>query len=294
VPEQPVGFAAQTESPFSGSTEYVSPGFFATAGVLLLRGRDFAWTDTPAGTPVAVISESLARALASEGDVLGRVIRHGTSPATARLQIVGVVGNVSMGNFRLTDPPMIYLSSIQARETAFATVHIRTEGPPMLLARPASEVIASFGREHVRGAYSEVLFTNSIVAERMGSIVSTAAAGLALVISCIGLFALMAHSVQRRTREIGIRLAIGATPAAVSRAVFRDALTLVAAGAALGIPAAISATSIVSTLLYGVTSTDGTTLVGSMVLMICTAGLAAALPARRAVRVDPATALRSE
>lgn len=292
--ESPVGFADRSETPFSGAIEYVSPGFFATVGVPLRNGRDLSWADTPESTPVAVVSERLARTLSSDGDVIGRVIRHGTSPATARLQIVGVVGDVSMGNFRDTDPAMIYLSSIQARQTAFATVHIRTEGPPLLLAEPASAAIASLGREHVRGAYTEVLFTNSIVAERMGTIVSTAAAALALVISCIGVFALMAHSVQRRTREIGIRLAIGATPADVSGLVFRDALTLAGAGIAIGIPAAIAATRIVSSLLFGVTSTDARTIVVSILLLIGTAGLAATLPARRAVRVDPAIALRSE
>lgn len=292
--EAPVGFADRTDSPFSGATEYVSPGFFATAGVPLHSGRDLSWADTPDSTPVAVISERLARTLSPDGDVIGRVIRHGTSPATARLQIVGVVGNVSMGNFRVTDPPVIYLSSIQARQTAFATVHIRTEGPPLRLAEPASAVIASLGREHVRGAYTEVLFTNSIVAERMGTIVSSGAAGLALVISCIGIFALMAHTVQRRTREIGIRMAIGATPGDVSGMVFRDALTLAGAGIAIGLPAAIAATRIVSSLLFGVTSTDGLTIAVSILLLIGTASLASALPARRAVRVDPAIALRSE
>lgn len=293
--EQPVGFSEASDNVTAGMTDYASPGFFATAGVPLLRGRDVAWTDLPSTPKVALVSESLARVLAPDGDVIGRVIRHGTSPATSRLQIVGVVGNLSMGNVRETEPRMIFLSSFQFNETQFATVHIKTEGNPLQLARAATAVVTGLGREHVRSVHAhDVLFANSIVAERMGSHVSGAAAALALMISCVGLFALMAHSVERRTREIGIRVAIGATPGTVSRAVIRDALVLVLAGLAVGLPAAIGATSLVRSLLYGVTATDGLTLAVSTMLLIGTGVLASALPAVRAVRVDPATALRAE
>lgn len=295
LPEQPVGFADRTESATTGATEYISPGFFAAAGVPLLSGRDVTWGDLPAMTRVAVVSESLARGLAPDGDVIGRVIRHATSPATARLQIVGVVGNVSMGNFRRTDPRMIYLPSLQTGDTTFATVHIRTEGPPLQLARAASAAIAGLGREHALGAYAEdVLFTNSIVAERMGSVVSGAAAVLALAISCIGLFALMAHTVERRTREIGIRLAIGATPGAVATLIIRQALVLVVIGLVVGLPAAVGASSLVRSMLYGVTATDALTIAASSAALLATAVIGAAYPTVRAARVDPATALRAE
>lgn len=292
-PEQPVGFADQPEATAGGATEFISPGFFATAGVPLLRGRDVAWSDLPENPRVAVVSESLARALAPDGDVIGRLIRHGTSPATAKLQIVGVAGNLSMGNYRRTDPRIIYLSSVQTGDAALA-VHVRTAGPPLQLAQPVSAAIASLGREHVRGVYTDVLFSNSIVAERMGSLVSGAVALLALAISGLGLFALMAHTVERRTREIGIRLAIGATPAIVSRLVLRQALVLVAAGVIVGLPSAIGAASVIQSLLFEVSTTDSLTLAVSALVLFGTGALATALPAARAVRVDPATALRAE
>jgi len=294
LPEQPVGFADQPEATAGGATEFISPGFFATAGVPLLRGRDVAWSDVPDSPRVAVVSESLARSLAPDGDVIGRVIRHGTSPATAKLQIVGVAGNLSMGNYRRTDPRIIYLSSVQTGDTAFATVHVRTAGPPLPLAQAASAAVASLGREHVRGVYTDVLFANSIVAERMASMVSGAVALLALAISGLGLFALMAHTVERRTREIGIRLAIGATPASVSRLVLRQAFTLVAAGLVVGLPAAVGAASVVRSLLYEVSTTDAVTITVSALVLLGTGAVATALPAARAVRVDPATALRAE
>jgi predicted permease len=292
---QPVGFAGTSDTVTTGMTEFVSPGFFATAGVPLLRGRDVAWTDKPDTPAVAVISESLARALAPDGDVLGRVIRHGTLPATSRLQVIGVVGNVSFGNFRINDVRAIYLPAIQARETAFATVHLRTQGQPMSLASAATEAIGSLGREHVRSVHAEdVLFTNSIVAERMGVIVSSGAAALALVISCIGLFALMSNTVHKRTREIGIRLAVGASPAAVSTLIIGDAVRLALIGVILGLPMAVGSASFISTLLYGVTTADAATLAVSASVLLAAAAIGAAEPAVRAVRVDPATALRAE
>jgi ABC-type antimicrobial peptide transport system permease subunit len=244
---------------------------------------------------VAIVSESLARALAPGGDVIGRVVRHASNPATAQLRIVGVVGNLSMGNVRHNDVRIVYLSSIQMNETQFGTVHIRTSGPPMRLAAATSEAVASLGREHVRTVHAhDVLFGNSMVAERMGTAVSGAAAVLALVISCIGLFALLSHSVQKRTREIGIRVAIGATPAAVSTLVIREALVLVLIGLAIGLPGAIAATSLVRSLLFGVTTMDGVTLATSAALLLATAMIGAAHPTLRAVRVEPTAALRAE
>src|SRR6185503_20248893 len=154
------------------------------------------------------------RALAPDGNVVGRVIRFGTGPAVSELQVIGVVGNLSMGNVRHTDVRMIYQPSLQMNQTPFSTIHIRTAGPPLAVVTPASNAVARLGREHVLGAYArDMLFINSIVPEQMASVVGGAAAAFALIISSIGLFALLSHSVQRRTREIGIRIAVGATPA---------------------------------------------------------------------------------
>ena len=292
---QPVGFAGAADSFTTGMTEYVSPGFFAAAGIPLVRGRDVAWTDTPDTPAVAVISDSLARSLSPDGDVLGRVIKHGTLPATSRIQIIGVVGNISFGNLRINDVHAIYLSAVQARQTAFATVHVRTRVEPMTLAAAAAAAIGSMGREHIRSVHAEdILFTNSIVAERMGVMVSSGAAALALVISCIGLFALMSHSVHKRTREIGIRLAVGASPAAVAALVIRDAARLMLIGVVVGLPVAVGAASVISSLLFGVTTRDSLMLAISAAALFAAAAVGTAPPALRAVRIDPMTALRTE
>jgi len=293
--DAPIGLPGSSDNISSGMIEYVSPGFFAAAGVPLHSGRDIQWTDVAATTKVAVISESLARVIAPDGDALGRVIRHGTTPATAELRVVGVVGNLSMGNVRQTEPRMVYLSSVQFNQTAFATLHIKTKGEPLQLASAATQAVTALSRESIRSVHArDILFTNSIVSERMGSTVSGAAAVLALIVSCVGLFALLSHSVQRRTREIGIRVSLGASPNQISTIVIRDALILVAGGLAVGIPAAIAAARLVESLLYGVSSTDVTTMVASSALLLFVGALATIRPIARAVRVDPAVALRAE
>lgn len=294
-PLQPVGFAENSDAGASGIVEYISPRFFATAGIPVLSGRDVTWTDLPSTPRVAVVSESLARALTPDGNVVGRVIRYGTDAATAKLQIVGVVGDVSLGNFRQAKVPIVYTPGIQAGQATFATVHLKTAGDPLSLSRAASEVVSGLGREHVQRAMRvSDMFVNSMIAERMGAVATGIAAVLGLAISCIGLFALLSHAVERRTREIGIRVAVGASPAAVSGLVIRDALVLVVLGLVAGIPIAIAATSLVRSLLYGVTTTDTLTIAGSAGLLLLTGVMATMHPMVRAMRVDPSTALRAE
>lgn len=290
----PIGFAAAPDNIASGSLDFVSPGFFQAIGAPLLRGRDVRWSDLPSTPFVAVVSESVARQLSPDGEVVGREIRFGKNAAYARLQIVGVVGNISIGNLRKTEERMVYLSSVQAGETTFASAHLRTTGPPLDFAPAASAVVAELGREHVFGAYSDMLFGNSVVAERMGTAVSVIIALLALVVASIGLFALLSHTVDRRTREIGIRVAIGATPIAISKLVFREAAVLIGGGLILGIPAALAAAALVRSLLYGVSTTDTATLAASALMIVSTAAIATLRPTMRATRVDPATALRAE
>jgi predicted permease len=292
---QPVVFAGETEGSAGGVLEYISPGFFDTVGVPRLAGRDVTWRDSPDTPRVAIVSESLARALDPRGDVVGRHVRYGADAAAPPMEIVGVVGDVSLGNYRETAVPLLYVPAIQLGEARFLTVHLRTSGPPLALAPAASEVVASSGREQVGlAATLDFLFTNSIVAERMASAVSSASAALALALSCFGLYALLAHAVTRRTREMGIRMAVGASAAQVARLVMGEGVRLVAAGLVIGAPLAMGMARWVESLLHGVTTTDRTALVVAAVLLLATSIGASALPARRAAKVDPAQALRAD
>jgi predicted permease len=294
LPGSPIGFADRADNVTSAAMDFVSPGFFQTIGAPLQQGRDLQWSDLPSTSKVVVVSETVARALEPTGNVIGRVIRFGATPAYSQLRIVGVIGNISIGNLRRNAEPMIYTSSIQIGETAFGSLHMRTVPPPMRLASAASAALAGMGREHTLGVYDDVLFGNSVVAERMGTAVSAIVATLALIVSCIGIFALLSHTVQRRTREIGIRVAVGASPAAVSRLVLKHALLLVVTGSAIGVPGAFAATSLVRALLFGVSDKDLPTLAATIGVLAFASAAAAIQPMLKAIRLDPVAALRSE
>ena len=291
----PVSWSGEAQAATTAIYEYASPGFFQTVGIPLLRGRDFSWSDAPGSLPVVLVSDSLARILEPDGNVVGRSLRYGTEPARQKLQIIGVVGNTSFGNSRATEIRTVYFPGIQAGQATSGTLHIKTKADLGAVAGPVREILTDMGHEQVVVMSTiDGLFENWLVAERMGATVSTAVTVLALCIACVGVSALLAYAVARRTREIGIRIAVGATARDVSSLVLRDALLLAGAGVGLGIPAALMSARVVESLMFGVTTSDVTTLIASAALLISIAVSAAVVPARRAVRVDPMIALRAE
>ena len=300
VPEErgwygPVSWSGEEQAATTAIYEYASPGFFQTVGIPLLRGRDFSWSDAPGSLPVVLVSDSLARILEPDGNVVGRSLRYGTEPARQKLQIIGVVGNISFGNSRSREIRTVYFPGIQAGQATSGTLHIRTNADLAAVAGPVRAILTNMGHEQVAVMSTiDGLFENWLVAERMGATVSTSVTVLALCIACVGVFALLAYAVARRTREMGIRIAVGATARDVSSLVLRDALILAGAGVGLGIPAALMSARVLESLMFGVTTSDMTTLIASATLLIAIAVSAAVVPAWRAVRVDPMIALRAE
>lgn len=295
LPPQPIGAAGADDATTNGALEFVSPRFFATVGIPLLRGRDVAWSDLPRTRRVALVSDSLARALDPSGDVVGRVIRYGTNPMYAQLEIVGVVGNTSLGNYRQNDVRLVYVPALQVGEATSATVHLRATRDPLALAAPASAVVASFGREHVqRVATIDDLFTNGLIAERMAATVTAIAATLALVLACLGVYVLLSYAVAQRTREIGVRVAVGATPRHVSTLLLRELTVLLAAALVVGLPVALAGAPVLRSLVFGITTTDPSSLLATTAMLAVTVAGAALGPVRRARRLDPVAALRSE
>jgi predicted permease len=291
----PVSWSGEEQAATTAIYEYVSPEFFQTVGIPILRGRDFSWSDAPGAPPVVLVSDSLARILEPDGNVIGRFLRYGAEPARQKLQIVGVVGNISFGNSRSTEIRTVYFPGIQVGEATFGTLHISTRADLGAVAGPVREILGNMGHEQIVVMSTiDRLFENWLVAERMGAAVSTAVTILALCIACVGVFALLAYTVARRTREIGVRIAVGATPRHVSSLVLRDALVLVGAGLGVGIPAAVMSARVLESLVFGITVSDVTTLIASATLLIVMALSAAVIPAWRAVRVDPMIALRAE
>jgi putative ABC transport system permease protein len=273
---------------------YVSPGHFATLGVPLLEGRDFTSADMRIGARrVAVVSHALARRHWPGEDALLKRIRRNDDV----YEIVGVVGDVK--HRRLledeTADPDVYLPFSQLQTTGFAVV-MRTGGD-------ATEAVAAL-RRLVTGLNGGVpvfavltgdeLMAQQLSRARFGSALLGTFALVALALTMIGIYGVTAYTVSRQTRQVGIRMALGATRGDVLRLVVRSGLIFIAAGLAAGIVAALALTRLLSSLIYGVSPTDPMTFGGVVALLAVVALIASLIPAIRATRIDPATALRAD
>jgi predicted permease len=293
---RPIARLGDDSSETRAQLESASPGFFETVGIPLLRGRYPSWSDTAQTPQVAIVSESLARQLQSDGEVIGMRVRFGTNRSDQDVQIVGVVGNASLGNPRQASLPIFYRPMLQAGPFAYyPSLVIAAAGDPMTLAPAVRRIVGEGGREYANHIEPvAATFLRAPSAERMTATVSAAVAGIAIVLAFIGVYSLLAYSVAQRTREIGVRVALGAARSRVLAMVMREGLLLTASGVAIGIPLALTGGRVLRTLLYGVGGADPAVLVACAVFFI-TLGIAAGLaPARRAASVDPVVALRNE
>ena len=295
LPPEPIALVSSTPVHAAGAMEYVSPNFFATIGVPILRGRDVAWTDLPDTTKVALVSESLARDLDVRADVVGRSIDFGSDTPRQRFQIVGIVGNISLGNYRENAVKLVFVPALQANEATYPTFHLRTSGEPLALVPAVTKIVEAAGREYVqRAARVDDMFSNGLIAERMAAVVSIGAATLGAALAALGLYALLTHSVAMRTREIGIRMAVGAAPRSIGGLILRHFLGLVLGGVVVGVPAALMGSAVLRSLIFGVSTTDGVTLAVAVGIVVVAGAAASAVPIVRASRVDPVRLLRAE
>jgi predicted permease len=269
----------------------VSPGFFRTLGIPLVRGRDFTQTDDEGHPRVAIVSSSLAERLFPNGDAIGKRIR---IVANRNIEIVGVAGDARIFDLRDVGTPVIFLSYLQT-PPKWGGLVVHTKEPPERLAKKVGHEIESLGREYPfwTGTIAEVM-SQQLAKERVIAMLSGFFAFLALLLACIGLYGLMSYTVTRRTREIGIRVALGAQPVNVLWIVLRETLVLTLFGIAVGIPSALVATRLIAGMLFGLSASDLPTITGVSLLLLLVALLAGFLPARRASGVDPMVALRTE
>jgi predicted permease len=269
----------------------ISPDFFRTLGIPLVRGRDFNRTDDERHPHVAIVNSSLAERLFPDGDVIGKRIR---IVALRNVEIVGVAGNARIFDLRDRAAPVIFLSYLQSRPYWGGLV-VRTMEPPEGLAKTVGHEIDSLGREYPfwMGTIAEVM-SRQLAKERAIAMLSSFFAVLALLLASLGLYGLMSYAVTRRTREIGIRMALGAQPENILWIVLREVLTLALIGIAIGIPCALAASRWIASMLFELSSSDLPTLLSVSLLLLAVALLAGYLPARRACAVDPIVALRGE
>jgi len=279
------------QQPHDSMALVVSEGYFATMRINLLQGRDFSVTDTEDSQVVAVVNEEFAHELFPGENPLGQFIM----ADELRCQIVGLCSNQKYDSLRRGISPILYLNYRQFR-FLYLTCEVRSVLPPASLIPAVRMAIADVDRNlPLEGITTQKLaLKESLAQERLYASLCGSLALLALVLSCIGLYGLLAYNVGRRTGEMGIRKALGACPWDVAWPVLRESLTLAAIGVIIGIPAALALVRIISSIFYGVEPYDPLTMIVAAVLMITVAVLAAGIPARRAARIDPMEALRYE
>jgi predicted permease len=272
----------------------VTPGYFAALGVPLLEGRGIDARDDAGAPAVAVVNRAMARREWPGESAVGKRFRYAATDSTA-ITVVGVVGDVQQDELTDRDRPQMYRPNAQQPYRTLALV-VRAHGDPAALAPAARQALRAFDKDL---PVSEMFTMREVVRRRMfqpriyGSMFAVFA-GAALLLASVGLYGVVAYTVAQRTHEIGVRVALGATMAHVLRLVVRQGARLVALGLLIGVPAALALTRLLRGALYGVSPGDPATFVGMTMLLSAVALLASYVPARRATRVDPMTALRSD
>jgi hypothetical protein len=246
---------------------------------------------------VAIVNASLGRKLFPAGDAIGQRIRIGTDPSRQTLQIVGIVNDVVIGNLRASASlPVVFRPTLQEPQLARASdVSVRAGGERPVIAEAVRRTVTGLGHEYIRNIQTvDDEIDQSLLQERLLATLSSFCAALAVLLAFIGLYGLLAYAVARRTREIGVRMALGASQRTVIAMVVREGLVLTVIGVAIGIPCALAVGRLTANLLFGLTPSDPIVLAASAVFFIGVGLIAGLLPARRASAVDPMVALRSE
>lgn len=271
----------------------VSANYFSTMQIGLVKGRFFDSSDAYGASPSAIISQAMARQVWPGEDPIGKKIRLGEQHSVAT--IVGIVNGVKMYYLRERPGWHIYVPLAQFPPRTFAFV-VRSSGDPAILATAMRDAIWAVDRDQPISSVEplENLIAAVNTGDRVIADLMVFFSALAMFLGAIGIYGVMAHLVSQRIHEIGIRMALGASPAQVMRMVISQGLKLASIGVCVGVLVAFAATRVLTTMLYQVAPTDPPTFVGVAVLFIAVAVAACYIPARRAMRVDPLVALRYE
>jgi putative ABC transport system permease protein len=279
-------------------TGVCEPGYFATVGIPIVRGRDFTATDTPAATPVIIVSEALAAKIFPGQDPLGKRIKPSigvTGVDPTMREIIGVVGDVHYSGLRDQPGMQAYEPESQLPLSELIVV-VQTQGDPRAIGAAIRDQVNSLDSSlAVTKIEPMTLYVERALAEpRLDTFLLGTFAAIALALAAVGLFGVMAYIVAQRTHEIGIRMALGAQPADVLRLVLSHAFRMTFWGGAAGIAMALALARLMNSVLFGVSATDGVTFLWVSIVLAGVALAACSIPARRATRVAPLVALRYE
>jgi putative ABC transport system permease protein len=271
-----------------------TPGYFEALGFRLLRGRTFRETDRADAPPVAIIDEELARRHWADGKAVGRRIKI-SGARDPWLEIVGVVASVHHFGFDAASSGQLYVPYAQS-SNPYLSLAVETSGDPASMAAPVRALVAGLDPDVpiYEMRTMEDLVRVSLGRRRFAVLLLGFFALLALGLSAVGLYGVISQGVIARVKEIGIRMALGANSGGVLAMILKNALALTAAGVALGAAGALALSRFMASQLYGVTGHDPATFAIVTVVLGAVAVLAACIPALRAVRIDPLTALRYE
>lgn len=290
---QQVSFVGDESGGIDVHTDSVTPEFFSTLGIPLIEGRLPTWSDDLKSRRVVVVSESLARALG--GNVVERHIKVGTLRDSQDLTIIGVVGDATRGDPKEDKTRVVYRSAVQANVFSGANVILRTSGSEAAAMAAVRRIVSESGKEYVIDVTTlDGWFDQVPSGERMSATLASMVGGMAVLLALLGVHGVLAYSVSRRTREIGVRVAIGANPTTVARAVIREGLMLTMMGVAIGLPSAYFAARLIRSMLFGVSEADALAFSAVATFFAVLGLIAGMLPARRAASIDPLIALRSE
>src|SRR5271155_2630458 len=281
----------------SFETQYVTPGYFSTLGIPFVRGRDFSSADSPKSPGVVIVNESFARGFWPTADAIGKRVNFNLDPKDKPdwLEVIGIVKDIRDVNPSAVARPGIYTPAAQ-NGLSSVSIFIRTKSDPHALMPALRDVVQSVDADLPltdAGTMDESIHKWSTT-PRFRSILLSVFAGLGLLLALIGIYGVIAISVTQQTREIGIRMALGAQPGDVMCMMLRRGLLWVTAGTASGLLGAFAATRLLGSLLFEVKATDPVSFAIAAGLVVAAALAACYGPARRAMRVDPMVALRYE
>jgi predicted permease len=293
------GFNASRPSDRNAMEDYVGPDYFSVVGIPIFAGRGIEAQDTAASTRVAVVNEAMAKRYFAGQNPIGRQFQIDDPDWLPRpITIVGISHDAKDHSSGIRDDvkPRFYLAFQQTPDPIQIVLEVQVSGAP---SNALSNVLAQIKASDPRLPISFIQTLDSLVTDSAGNQIalaklSTFFAGLALLLACVGLYGVMSYTVARRTREIGVRMALGARRVDVLQLVLRESMLLVAIGLATGIPLALASTRILHSFLFGLKSTDPVSLIAVIVLLGMVAAVAGFIPARRAARINPMVALRYE
>ncbi len=293
----PEGYPVHPGEDTDAQYDYVGPEYFSTMGVPLIAGREFTEADNATTAKVCIINEKVARRFFAGRNPVGLHIARGAGTnVRPDIEIVGVVANSKWDSARSDIVPFVYMPYSQDANPGPLAFYIRTEREPMQMIVSLHSLIArldpSLPVNNMRTLDAQV--SDSMFNDKLVAALSISLALLSALLAAMGLYGVLAYMVARRTREIGIRMALGGRRAEILRLIVGQGARLTVIGGAIGIVAALIATQWFASLLYGVTARDPLTFVAVVVLLAVVSGAACYLPARRASRVDPMVALRHE